>query len=81
MYVLDEVTIRKRVWERGSGETLACGTGACAAAVAAMRTGRTKDEVTVKLAGGDLRIRWNRGENAVYMTGGAETVFEGEILL
>lgn len=79
--VLDEETIRMRVWERGSGETLACGTGACAAAVAAMRTGRTKDEVTVKLAGGDLRIRWNRGENAVYMTGGAETVFEGEILL
>ena len=79
--VLDEETIRMRVWERGSGETLACGTGACAAAVAAVLNGRTKDEVTVKLAGGDLRIQWDRKENVVYMTGRAETVFEGEIEL
>ncbi len=77
--VLDERTIRMRVWERGSGETLACGTGACAAAVAAMLNGRTKDEVTVKLLGGDLQIRWDRAQNTVYMTGAAETVFEGEI--
>ena len=76
--VLDERTIRMRVWERGSGETLACGTGACAAAVAAMLNG-TKDEVTVKLLGGDLQIRWDRAQNTVYMTGAAETVFEGEI--
>ena len=73
--VLDERTIRMRVWERGSGETLACGTGACAA----MLNGRTKDEVTVKLLGGDLQIRWDRAQNTVYMTGAAETVFEGEI--
>ena len=79
--VLDEETIRMRVWERGSGETLACGTGACAAAVAAVLNGRTKDEVTVKLAGGDLRIQWDRKENVVYMTGRAETVFEGEMEL
>ncbi len=77
--VLDERTIRMRVWERGSGETLACGTGACAAAVAAMLNGRTKDEVTVKLLGGDLQIRWDRAQNTVYMTGAAETVYEGEI--
>ena len=79
--VIDEHTIRMRVWERGSGETLACGTGACAAAVAAMRTGKTKDEVTVKLLGGDLQIQWDREKNTVYMTGPAEIVFEGEILL
>ena len=77
--VIDESTIRMRVWERGSGETLACGTGACAAAVAAMRNGRVKDEVTVKLLGGDLQIRWDREKNVVYMTGEAETVFEGEV--
>lgn len=79
--VIDEQTLRMRVWERGSGETLACGTGACAAAVAAMRAGRTKDAVTVKLLGGDLQIQWDREKNTVYMTGPAEIAFEGEILL
>ena len=70
-----------RVWERGSGETLACGTGACAVTVASVLNGYVDDEkpVTVKLLGGDLQIFWNRQENLVYMTGPASTVFEGEI--
>lgn len=79
VHVIDENTIEMRVWERGSGETLACGTGACASAVASVLNGYTKDEVTVKLLGGDLKIRWDRKENLVYMTGPAEIVFEGEI--
>lgn len=77
--VIDERTVQMRVWERGTGETLACGTGACAVAVAAMRIGLTEDEVTVKLPGGDLLIAWDRKEDTVYMTGPAVTVFEGEI--
>ena len=72
-------TIRMRVWERGTGETLACGTGACAAAVACSLNGLTKDTVTVKLLGGTLQIQWDKAENRVYMTGPATTVFEGEI--
>lgn len=79
--VLDEHTVEMRVWERGSGETLACGTGACAVAVASVINGLVKDEVTVKLLGGDLKIYWNREENKVYMTGPAAVVFEGEISL
>lgn len=77
--VLDDHTLQMRVWERGSGETLACGTGACAAAVASVLNGYTKERVTVKLLGGDLEIFWDRTENAVYMTGPAATVFDGEI--
>jgi len=77
--VLDEHTVEMRVWERGSGETLACGTGACAVAVASVINGFVKDEVIVKLLGGDLKIYWNREENKVYMTGPAAVVFEGEI--
>lgn len=77
--VLDRKNLRMRVWERGSGETLACGTGACAAGVAAMLNGYTEDEVTVHLLGGDLKIQWDREENLVYMTGPAAIVFEGEI--
>ncbi len=77
--ILDEETIEMRVWERGTGETLACGTGACAAAVACSLNGLTKDTVTVKLLGGTLQIQWNKAENRVYMTGPATTVFEGEI--
>ena len=61
------------------GETLACGTGACAAAVACSLNGLTKDTVTVKLLGGALQIQWDKAENRVYMTGPATTVFEGEI--
>lgn len=76
--VLDSHTVEMRVWERGSGETLACGTGACAVAVASILNGLTEEEVTVKLLGGDLKIRWDRQENLVYMTGPAEVVFDGE---
>ena len=76
--VLDEETVEMRVWERGTGETLACGTGACAAAVACILNGLTKEKVTVKLLGGNLQIQWDREANLVYMTGPAATVFEGE---
>lgn len=79
--VLDEHTVKMRVWERGSGETLACGTGACAVAVASILNGHVSPDtpVTVKLLGGDLQIFWNRNENLVYMTGPAVTVFDGQI--
>ena len=77
--MIDRRTVEMRVWERGSGETLACGTGACAVAVASVLNGYTEDEVTVRLLGGDLKIFWDRAENLVYMTGPAEVVFEGEI--
>ena len=79
--VIDRQTVEMRVWERGSGETLACGTGACAVAVASILNGLTDDKVTVKLLGGDLQIEWDREENKVYMTGPAEVSFEGEIKL
>lgn len=78
--VLDRHTAEMRVWERGSGETLACGTGACAVAVACALNGLTEDEVTVKLLGGDLHIKWDREKDIVYMTGPAEVVFDGEWL-
>ena len=78
--VLDRKTVQMRVWERGSGETLACGTGACAVAVACVLNGLTEDEVTVRLLGGDLQIRWDREKDTVYMTGPAEVVFDGEWL-
>lgn len=79
--VIDRHTLQMRVWERGSGETLACGTGACAVAVASILNGHTdgNSPVTVKLLGGDLQIFWDRTENLVYMTGPATTVFDGEI--
>ena len=79
--VIDRNTVEMRVWERGSGETLACGTGACAVAVSSILNGLTEEEVTVKLLGGDLKIFWDRKENLVYMTGPATTVFDGEIRL
>lgn len=77
--VIDDHTLQMRVWERGSGETWACGTGACASAVAAVLNGfcPMNEEITLKLRGGDLRIRYT--EDAVYMTGPATTVFEGSI--
>ena len=70
---------KMRVWERGTGETLACGTGTCATAVACILNGKTEDEVTVKLLGGELIIRWDRDANIIYMTGSAKVVFDGEI--
>ena len=74
-------SLKMRVWERGSGETMACGTGACATAVAAMLKGRTPQRTaTVHLRGGDLIIEWNPDNNRVYMTGPAALVFEGEWL-
>ncbi len=79
--IIDRNTIEMRVWERGSGETLACGTGACAVAVASILNGYTEDKVTVKLLGGNLQIQWDKKENLIYMTGPATVVFDGEINL
>ncbi|THB67301.1 MAG: diaminopimelate epimerase [Gammaproteobacteria bacterium] len=80
MQVVSDNHIRLRVYERGCGETLACGTGACAAAVAGIRRGLLQEEVKVSLTGGDLVISWKDGES-VFMTGPTEFVFEGEITL
>jgi diaminopimelate epimerase len=77
--VLDRHAIRLRVHERGAGETLACGTGACAAVVAGIRRGLLDSPVRVATRGGELTIRWDGADNPVLMTGAAETVFEGEI--
>lgn len=79
--LLDRKTVNMRVWERGSGETLACGTGACASAVACILNGQTENEITLHLLGGDLIVRWDQEENLVYMTGPARVVFDGEIVL
>ncbi len=75
--IINRNEISMRVWERGSGETMACGTGACATVVASVINGMTDREATVHLKGGDLRIEWNKADNHIYMTGAAETVFEG----
>lgn len=77
--VIDRDTLRMRVWERGSGETMACGTGACATLVASVLNGKCQREATVKLLGGDLQIRWDETNDHVYMTGPATIVFDGEI--
>lgn len=74
-------TVRTRVWERGSGITMACGTGACATAVAAFLTGRTDRQVDIIMDGGTLHIEWRESDNHIYMTGPAEISFEGEIPL
>lgn len=79
--IIDRGHLKMRVWERGSGETLACGTGTTACAVASMMRGLTDDEVEVELLGGTLWIRWDRESNHVFMTGGATEVFHGEIEL
>ncbi len=78
--IVDKNRIKMRVWERGSGETLACGTGACATAVACCINGYTERQVIVELLGGNLQIEWNNENNHVYMTGPAVTVFEGELI-
>lgn len=79
--VMPDGTIRTRVWERGSGITMACGTGACATAVAAQITGRAQNKSTIKMDEGTLLIEWNADDGHVYMTGPAEFVFDGEIAL
>ena len=76
--VLNRETVRQRTWERGSGETLACGTGACAVCVAGVLTGRTERRITSKLLGGDLQLEWDEATNHVFMTGPATEVFTGE---
>lgn len=77
--VVNESEVKMRVWERGAGETLACGTGACASTVACILNHKTKDTVTLHLLGGDLQVRWDREQDKVYMTGPARVVFDGEI--
>jgi diaminopimelate epimerase len=72
--------LNMRVWERGSGETWACGTGACASLVAATLNNLSNGKATIHLLGGDLEVEWDKHTNHIYMTGGAETVFEGEYL-
>jgi diaminopimelate epimerase len=81
MQIVDRGHIRLRVYERGAGETLACGTGACAAVVAGIRLGRLDSRVDVEARGGRLTIEWQGGDSHVLMTGPAQTVFEGEIEL
>jgi len=76
--VLSSDKIKMRVWERGSGETMACGTGACASVVAGVLNGLSARKTTVELLGGELTIEWKESDNHVYLTGGATTVFEGE---
>ncbi|MCE5332256.1 MAG: diaminopimelate epimerase [Bacteroidales bacterium] len=77
--IVNETRIKMRVWERGSGETMACGTGACASVVAGVLNKLISRRTTVELLGGELTIEWNAEDNHVYLTGGATTVFEGEI--
>jgi len=77
--VLDQEHVRMRVWERGAGETLACGTGACAVLVAGVLSGRLKRNAVIDLRGGRLQIEWDAQSNHVFMTGPAVTVFEGEV--
>lgn len=77
--VLNRKEVNMRVWERGTGETLACGTGACASAVACVLNHKTEDEITLHLLGGDLKVAWDRVKNTIYMTGPARVVFDGEI--
>ena len=77
--VVSPAQLVQRTWERGSGETLACGSGACAAAVAGVLSGRSSRDVSIRLRGGTLRIRWPANDGPVYMTGPAAHVFDGEL--
>ena len=77
--IVDRGHVNMRVWERGTGETLACGTGCCATVVSCILNGLTDDTVVVKVLGGEIKITWDKDENLVYMEGPATTVFEGEI--
>jgi len=77
--VISKDRLKMRVWERGSGETMACGTGACATVVAGILNGHSARKTTVELLGGELVIEWNETDNHVYLTGGATTVFEGTL--
>jgi diaminopimelate epimerase len=77
--VIDRKTLKMRVWERGAGETMACGTGACAVLVSSVLNDVSDREATVKLLGGDLHIKWSDETNHVYMTGSATRVFDGDI--
>lgn len=77
--VIDDKSLKMRVWERGAGETMACGTGACGVAVAAFLNGYTQRKVEIELLGGKLNVEWNQDDNHIYMTGPATTVYTGEI--
>ena len=77
--VIDRQNVRMRVWERGTGETLACGTGCCATGVACVLNGLTDRKITVHVLGGDIEVEWDEKDNHVYMTGPAVTVFTGII--
>ena len=79
--VLDRGHVKMRVWERGSGETLACGTGCCAIGVAGVLCDRTDSRILVDVLGGQLEIEWDRENNTVWMTGPATTVFEGHVAI
>ncbi len=76
--IINPQRVKARVWERGSGETFACGTGACSIAVACILKGKTERKVNIELLGGNLQIEWNKENNHVYMTGPATTIYEGE---
>lgn len=78
--VLDKSHVRMRIWERGAGITLACGSGACATAVAAIRCGLTGRKVVVSMDGGDLSLEWRESDNRVYMTGSVAYVFRGKLM-
>ncbi len=79
--VIDKGYVKMRVWERGSGETLACGTGCCATAVACILNGKTENKVTVEVLGGKIEIEWDREKNVIYMTGPGVNVFEGDYVI
>ena len=78
--VIDKKNLVMRVWERGSGPTLACGTGACASLVMAVLNGLANESANVHMLYGSVRVKWDRESSLVYLTGGADTVFEGEYL-